>query len=241
MSVVNNATVNSLASSSSSATSSSAASSASTSSTSSSASSLQSTFLQLLVTQLQNQNPTSPMDSSQMTSQLAEINEVSGISQLNTTLQSLQTQLTATQQLQASSLIGKDVLAPGTSISVSSGTASGFGVQLASAATDVTVTIKNSAGVTVQTDDLGAQSAGVIPITWNAESSSGSTVPDGTYTISVTATGAPTTTGGSATTVTATPLSVSEVTSVIQQSGGTVGVTLSSGNTVSVGSIADIL
>ncbi|EIF79881.1 flagellar basal body rod modification protein, partial [Burkholderia pseudomallei 354a] len=49
-----------------------------------SAADLQTTFLKLLVTQLQNQDPTSPVDSSQMTSQLAQINTVSGIAQLNT-------------------------------------------------------------------------------------------------------------------------------------------------------------
>lgn len=54
------------------------------STTGTSASDLQATFLKLLVTQLQNQDPTSPLDSSQMTTQLAQINTVSGIAQLNT-------------------------------------------------------------------------------------------------------------------------------------------------------------
>ncbi|MDW9229407.1 flagellar hook capping - N-terminal region family protein [Burkholderia cepacia] len=79
-----------------------------------SASDLQATFLKLLVTQLQNQDPTSPVDSSQMTSQLAQINTVSGIAQLNTSLTSLSSQLTAGQQTQAALLIGTNVLAPGT-------------------------------------------------------------------------------------------------------------------------------
>ncbi len=61
------------------------------STTGTSASDLQATFLKLLVTQLQNQDPTSPVDSSQMTSQLAQINTVSGIAQLNTSLTSLST------------------------------------------------------------------------------------------------------------------------------------------------------
>ena len=56
---------------------------------SASANSMQSQFMTLLVTQLQNQDPTNPMDSTQMTSQLAQISTVSGIQQLNTTLQSL--------------------------------------------------------------------------------------------------------------------------------------------------------
>ena len=63
-----------------------ASSSSSSSSTSSATSGtdLQNTFLQLLIAQMQNQDPTNPMDSSQMTSQLAQINTVTGISQLNT-------------------------------------------------------------------------------------------------------------------------------------------------------------
>ncbi len=59
-----------------------------------SAADLQQTFLTLLVTQLQNQDPTSPVDSSQMTSQLAQINTVSGIAQLNSSLTSLSSQIT---------------------------------------------------------------------------------------------------------------------------------------------------
>ena len=78
--------------------------------------------------QLKNQDPTNPMDSSQMTSQLAQISTVQGISQLNTTLSSLSTQLSAGQQSQAALLIGSTVLAPGNSISVASGKAGAFGV-----------------------------------------------------------------------------------------------------------------
>ena len=93
-----------------------ASSSSSTSGTS--ANDLQTTFLQLLVTQLQNQDPTDPMDSSQMTSQLAQIDTVSGIGQLNTSLSSLSTQLSAGQNAQAALLIGSTVLAPGSSFAV---------------------------------------------------------------------------------------------------------------------------
>ena len=79
-------------------------STSSTKSTGNSATDLQNTFLQLLIAQMKNQDPTSPMDSSQMTSQLAEINTVTGIGQLNTSLTSLSTQLTAGQQTQAANL-----------------------------------------------------------------------------------------------------------------------------------------
>jgi flagellar basal-body rod modification protein FlgD len=202
------------------------ASSASSSSSSSSATSganLQSTFLQLLITQMQNQDPTNPMDSSQMTSQLAQIDTVTGISQLNTSLSSLATQLNAGQTSQAALLIGSSVLAPGNSISVTSGKATEFGVQLASAASDMKVNVVNSAGQIVNTLDLGAQPAGTVPVTWTPVDSTGAALPTGTYTI--TATG----------TINGT------VESVVQGTGGAPSLVLSNGNTVALTSVAAVL
>jgi flagellar basal-body rod modification protein FlgD len=209
-------------------------SSSSSSTSSTSASDLQTTFLQLLVAQLQNQDPTNPMDSSQMTSQLAQINTVSGISQLNTSLSSLSTQLSAGQNAQAALLIGSTVLAPGSSVAVSSGSAPEIGVQLASAASDVKLTVTNSSGQVVNTVDLGPESAGTVPISWTPKDSSGNTLADGNYTISASATvnGQP---------ATATTLVASQVQSVIQQSGGGAGLTLANGSTVALTSVAGIL
>lgn len=207
----------------------------STSSTSStSATDLQNTFLQLLVAQMKNQDPTNPMDSSQMTSQLAEINTVSGISQLNTTLTSLATQMSAGQQSQAALLIGSTVLAPGNSVTVASGKASSFGVQLANSVGDLQVVVKNSAGTIVNTLDLGKQSAGTIPVGWTPTDSAGNTLPDGNYTI--TAVG--TINGQQAT---ATTLAGATVQSVVMQNNGTPGLVLSNGSTVGLTSVAAIL
>ncbi|RDK01793.1 flagellar hook assembly protein FlgD [Paraburkholderia lacunae] len=218
---------------------SSSTSSTSTSSTSSSSGTsgtdLQNTFLQLLVAQMKNQDPTNPMDSSQMTSQLAQINTVSGISQLNTTLTSLSTQLTAGQQSQAALLIGSTVLAPGSSVTVASGKASSFGVQLANSVSDLQVVVKNAAGNIVNTIDLGKQSAGNIPVSsWTPTDSAGNTLPDGTYTISAVGT----INGQQAT---ATTLAGATVQSVVTQSSGTPGLVLSNGTTVGLTSVAAIL
>jgi len=210
------------------------ATSSTSSSSSTSASSLQQTFLQLLVAQLQNQDPTNPMDSSQMTSQLAQINTVSGISQLNTTLSSLATQMSAGQQSQAALLIGSTVLAPGSSVTVASGKASSFGVQLANSVGDLQVVVKNSAGTIVNTIDLGKQSAGTIPVGWTPTDTAGNTLPDGTYTISAVGT----INGQQAT---ATTLAGATVQSVVMQSTGTPGLVLSNGTTVGLSSVAAIL
>jgi flagellar basal-body rod modification protein FlgD len=174
------------------------------------------------------------MDSSQMTSQLAQISTVQGISQLNTSLSSLSTQLAAGQQSQAALLIGSTVLAPGSSISVASGKASSFGVSLANSVSDLQVVVKNSAGTIVNTIDLGKQSAGTIPVGWTPTDSAGNTLADGTYTI--TATG--TINGQQAT---ATTLTGATVESVVTQSSGTAGLVLSNGSTVGLTSVAAIL
>jgi len=209
-------------------------SSASSSTSGTSASDLQSTFLQLLVAQLQNQDPTDPMDSSQMTSQLAQINTVSGIQQLNTSLSSLSTQLSAGQNAQAALLIGSSVLAPGSSAAVSSGSAPQLGVTLPAAVSDATLTITNSAGKVVNTLDLGAQAAGTVPVTWNGKDSAGNTVADGTYTITASAT----TNGQSAT---ATALVAAKVQGVVQQADGTASLSLDNGKTVALSSVGAIL
>jgi flagellar basal-body rod modification protein FlgD len=216
-------------------TNSASSSTSSTGSTSgTSATDLQTTFLQLLVAQLQNQDPTNPMDSSQMTSQLAQINTVSGISQLNTTLSSLATQLSAGQQSQAAMLIGSTVLAPGSSVAVSDGKAGAFGVQLANAVGDLQVVVKNSAGQIVSTLDLGQQSSGTVPVGWTPTDAAGNALPDGTYTISAVGT----INGQQAT---ATTLTGATVQSVVMQSNGTPGLVLSNGSTVGLTSVAAIL
>jgi flagellar basal-body rod modification protein FlgD len=210
------------------------ATSSTASSSANSGSSLQNTFLQLLVTQLQNQDPTNPMDSSQMTSQLAEINTVTGISQLNTSLSSLSTQLNAGQTSQSALLIGSSVLAPGNSITVASGTANTFGIQLASAETNVQVEVVNSAGQIVNTLNMGSVAAGTTPISWTPVDSTGAALPAGTYTL--TATGTLNGAAGVATTLTP-----GTVESVVQGTSGAPSLVLSTGSTVPLTSVAAIL
>src|SRR3954470_18478219 len=75
-------------------------------------------FLKLLVAQMQNQDPLSPMDNAQVTSQMAQINTVSGIEKLNTTVQGLSSQFIQLQAVQGASLVGRDVIVAGNKLSV---------------------------------------------------------------------------------------------------------------------------
>jgi flagellar basal-body rod modification protein FlgD len=162
---------------------SSSAASASTSTTQEA----QDKFLKLLVTQLKNQDPLNPMDNAQVTSQLAQINTVSGIEKLNATLDTLLGSYNETQSMQAAALIGKTVLVPGSGLSLAKGAAFG-GVNLSGPADQVTVSIMDASGKVVQTQTLGAQDAGNLNFSWDGKTAAGGTAPDGTYKFSVAAT-----------------------------------------------------
>ena len=190
--------------------------STSTSSTSSTDSSVgsQDYFLKLLVAQMNNQDPLNPMDSAQMTSQLAQLNTVQGIDKLSTQLDSLLGDVGSSQSLQASSLVGKDVLVPGSSIELASGQGTA-GVNLSANADAVTITIKDSSGATIHTADLGAQSKGLVNFVWDGSTDAGTTAAAGAYTFTVTAT-----TGTAKTAVSADTLSTGVVSSITPGSDG---------------------
>lgn len=162
-------------------------SSSNTSGTGNNAQDLQNQFLTMLVTQLKNQDPTNPMDNSQLTTQLAQINTLSGIEKLNTTLGSISGQITTSQSLQSSTLIGHGVMVNGGQILVGKGTTTPFGVELASASTGASATIKDAGGNVIDTVDLGALSAGVHTFSWDGKLSDGSEAPDGKYSVAIAA------------------------------------------------------
>lgn len=179
----------------------SAASSSSTNSTNTANGTLQTTsdqFLKMLVTQMQNQDPLNPMDNSQMTSQIAQLNTVQGINNLNTTVQSLQTGLQANLNLQAASLIGAQVTVPGSSFALPAQTGTNvadpsrlsFGYDLSSAADSVMVNIKDTSGNVVRTMAVNGTAQGTNYINWDGKDNSGNLVPVGTYSFSVAATAA---------------------------------------------------
>ena len=143
-------------------------------------------FLKLLIAQMKNQDPLNPMDNAQVTSQMAQINTVQGISQLNATMQTMLTQF---QGSQAISLTGHQVLIDGNSLTLASaGSGSGLsakaGFVLASDADHVGVDIKDAQGNLVSHIDLGAQSAGPGTFDWNGALGSGSAAA-GNYTFEV--------------------------------------------------------
>ncbi|HEX2539841.1 MAG TPA: flagellar hook capping FlgD N-terminal domain-containing protein [Caldimonas sp.] len=126
-------------------------------------------FLKLLVAQMQNQDPLSPMDNAQVTSQMAQINTVSGIEKLNGTVQGLSTQFMQLQAVQGAALVGRDVVVAGNRIDIDPQTAIGQGgFELAGPADAVKVEILAPSGAVVQTINLGAEGAGMHSFDWPA-------------------------------------------------------------------------
>jgi len=124
-------------------------------------------FLKLLVAQMQNQDPLNPMDNAEITSQMAQINTVDGIQQLNTTVQSLSGQFTQMQALQGAALVGRDVIVPGNTMDIADGIGQG-GFELTSPADNVKVEVLNAGGHVIDTLQLGAQTAGSHSFDWDA-------------------------------------------------------------------------
>lgn len=180
-------------------------------------------FLTMLMTQLQNQDPTQPLDSSQFTSQLVQFASVEQQINANTSLTSLIQLTQGGQMLQAGALIGKQVKAQSSTLALQNGSAT---LELNPAASGpVTVSISSASGVTLQTQQVQASSSGTS-WTWNGTTNTGQSLPDGSYSVAVTdASGA------------AVPFGVVGTVSSVQKSGSDVMVGLSNGQQVSLSSI----
>jgi flagellar basal-body rod modification protein FlgD len=149
----------------------------------------QNSFLSLLVAELKNQDPTSAQDPNAMVTQMAQFSSLEQQQDSNTTLTSMQGQISALFQAQSSSMIGKNVQVTSSSMNLSGGTGS-IGISLPSAAANVSVAIQNATGQTVATLTPGAMASGSQVVTWNGKDANGNQLADGTYSVNVTATDA---------------------------------------------------
>lgn len=146
---------------------------ASTSASSTDPAAQQDRFLKLLVAQLNNQDPMNPMDNAQMTTQMAQINTVVGINQLNSTMEAMSSQFTALQVLQGTSMIGRTVLSEGNTLGTPVDKVSTAAFDLSGTAADVKVNITTAAGTVVDTVKLGALDAGRHYFAWDSSNYQG--------------------------------------------------------------------
>jgi flagellar basal-body rod modification protein FlgD len=144
------------------------------------------TFLNMLTTQLKHQDPLSPMDSTQFTSQLVQYSSVEQQINANSNLEKLITLQQANSTSQAISYLNQNVEISSDKIPLQDSSAS-YSYTLPSTAKDCKVEIKNSAG-TVVYSTTGETASGRHDVTWNGKDSSDKQLDDGIYTLVVTAT-----------------------------------------------------
>src|SRR5580698_393187 len=148
------------------------------------------TFLQLLTTQLQNQDPLSPLDTNQFTEQLVEFASVEQQINENSNLQTLISLQQTSAATQAMQFLGSSVTVNSSAATLANATGQAATWNLNSAAPATgNITITNSSGATVYTGTT-TLSTGNQTFSWNGKGNNGITYPDGTYTMAITATGA---------------------------------------------------
>jgi len=146
------------------------------------------TFLTLLTTQLQNQDPLSPMDTNQFTQQLVSFSEVEQQINTNSNLQQLIALQGASESIAALPLVGQNIEYNSATAPLSNGQAT-FVYNLPSTTASTALTVVNAAGNVVYTQP-GDTSAGTHVFTWNGQTSTGAKLPDGNYTLQIQAVGA---------------------------------------------------
>ena len=141
-------------------------------------------FLQLLVTQLKNQNPLDPQDNTAFVAQLAQFSSLEGITTLNDTVNSLSGGLQSSQALQASSLVGRSVIVQTNEAYVDPASGKPFNgtVVVKDADSKPVITITDADGEVVRTLEMGSQKAGNADFTWDGKDDDGVLLDKGSYT-----------------------------------------------------------
>jgi len=141
-------------------------------------------FLELMTAQLQNQDPFKPMESGDFLSQIAQFSTVEGIGDLNDAFSGLSQSLVSNQALQATNLVGREVLAPTGVAALSQGGSIRGNVELPAASGEVVVNVYDQAGQVVRRLELGSQAAGPVAFQWDGLKNNGQFASPGSYFIS---------------------------------------------------------
>lgn len=138
-------------------------------------------FLNLLVAQLNNQNPLEPQGNGEFIAQLAQFSTVEGVEKLNSSMGELLSGYQSSQALQASSLVGRKVIIPTDKAVVDTRETFKASAVLPVSSGNVYVNVYDNAGAAVNRINLGQQSAGSVSFMWDGKDSSGNLMPPGTY------------------------------------------------------------
>ena len=140
-------------------------------------------FIKLMTTQMNHQDPMKPMENGDFLSDMAQFSTVSGLKEIKDSFNSLASSLKSSQALQASSMVGRKVLVPGSKTSVAEGSPMQGAVELKTSANDLKVNILDDKGALVKEIDLGSKPPGVAHFTWDGQFGENKKAMPGTYSI----------------------------------------------------------
>ena len=143
------------------------------------------TFLKLMVTQLNNQDPFKPMENGEFLGQIAQFGSVTGLEKLNQNFESLAASITSGQALQAGSLVGREVLAPVETGYLAPGGSVRGQVSLDQSSPAVTVRVTDQVGQLVREMPMGSAAAGNLDFSWDGMDDAGNFAEPGHYNIRV--------------------------------------------------------
>ena len=142
-------------------------------------------FLNLLITQLQNQDPLNPTDSFEFTAQLTQFSSLEQLSNVNDNLNDLKNFQASINNSQAVSLIGKTVTANGNYIRLTADGSAECNFKLEDDAALVVANIYDSTGEFVKAIESSGVSAGQNTLFWNGTDKNGNQMPEGSYTFEI--------------------------------------------------------
>ena len=140
-------------------------------------------FMELMIAQLNNQNPLEPQDNGAFIAELAQFSSLEEMQGLNTTVENMASSYQSTQALQASSMVGRSVLVNASSGPTSVAGTIGGVVDLPATTSDLRVSVLNSSGELVNQYEMGQQFAGQVSFLWEGTNKAGEKMPAGQYTI----------------------------------------------------------
>jgi len=143
-------------------------------------------FLNLLITQMRNQNPLEPMDNNQMATQMVQFGSLDALNNMQKSLEDLTTYQASLGNLQVASLIGKKVEVEGGRLFIDKGTVSESNYQLSKPG-KVSIQIYDSTGYLVRSIEEGIKGITPQKLAWDGKNQQGIAVPDGTYRFRVSA------------------------------------------------------
>lgn len=144
-------------------------------------------FLELMLTQLQNQDPLKPMESGDFLGQIAQFGTVSGISELQQSFSALAASLQSSQALQASTMVGRNVLIESDAVRLDAQSEPALAFELPSPGSDVRLVIEDQLGQVVRQIAFGAHDKGLVDFVWDGLDASGARAAPGNYVFKATA------------------------------------------------------